>query len=640
MRLAANTIFLVLILLAWAGSSVVSAPLSLGEEPVRVLDGGELAVLQDPSRAMSLEDVRQAQADGRFRPIDGNLGLGYIPEAAWLHLDLRVSATSPVTRWLEVVPSYLDDIQLFHLDPSGTLDHRVGGDMLPQSVKEVQYRNTLFKLDLQPGEHQLYIRLQTTSTLAAIVKLWQPDAFEQQQRIDYFSYGLYFSLIFTVLLFNLVNGLVTWRPIFFVYVGYLALNSLQWLSINGFVAEFLFAQQPLLANLTLGLSLSLAAAITFVFYIMILELRIYHPFLYRISQAGVGVALLTALATPLGYYQTFAPLLFWIGIAIIALAPGPIQRLWKTGEWWSRLLALAYAIYCLLVCINLLGVMKILPFSERISHAGMASNIFHILFLHFAILLHFRRVEKAHAQALQETALACRELELEKGFRHEQGQLLAMLSHELKNPLATVRMSVDAITAAPGDSQRRGRIERSLTQINTIIERCALADRLEQGALEPHLSRCDIVGMVTEIIETSGNPQRIQLEASPRLPEIYSDAMLLAVAISNLIDNALKYSPPDSRVSVTITQGTPGADSEALRGIQLTVSNLADPGDLPDPERLFGKFYRGSRAQGQSGSGLGLYLAKGITVKLGGQLSHYGNHPQVEFILWIPETLS
>ena len=637
MRYFRNVVLFLLLLPAGFASPAGATPLLLGEVPVRVLDRGELGLLQDPGRRMTLDDVRSAQAQGRFRPLDGNLGLGYIPDAAWLHLDLRVDGASPVRRWLEVLPPYLDDIQLFHLDPSGKLDHRVGGDLLPQSAKEEPYRAHLFKLDLVPGQHQIFIRLQTTSTLAAVVKLWQPDAFERQLRSDYFIYGMYFSLIFTVLLFNLFNGLVTRRRIFLVYVGYLALNALQWLAINGFVAEFLFPEQPLLANLTLPLSLTLAAAMAFVFFIMILELRIYHPLIYRINQLGAGVAVLTAVVTPLGFYQTFAPLLFWIGIVAIILAPGPIRRLWSKGELSSRLLATANLIYCVLVSISMLGVMRVLPFSESIIHAGMASNIFHILFLHFAILLNVLQVEKAHALALQETAATHRQLKMEQGFRREQGQLLAMLSHELKNPMATVRLTVDAMPAAQADHQRRGRIERALANMNAIVERCTQADRLEHASLEQHISHCDIESLVREAITTSA-PGRVQLEAAPRLPTLHTDPMLLSVAIGNLIDNAIKYSPPDSRVSMTLAHGPSGPDRETGQGVRLTVRNLIGAGGLPDADRLYDKFYRGDGAMGQSGSGLGLYLAKNIAGQLGGRLSHRIDHPHMEFSLWIPVT--
>ena len=357
-------------------------------EPSFTVSQGPIRVLVDPSHQLTLEQVRAAYATGQFRAIPGNLGLGYTPDVVWLHLSIERRAEQSSAGWLEIMPPYLDDVQLFHIRPDGTIDARRGGDRLPQSAKEEDYRGNLFKLALQPGEHELYLRLQTTSTMAAIVKLWQPDRFERHLRLDYFVYGLYFSLILTVLLFNAVNWLVSRRRIFLVYVGYLFLNALQWLGINGFVAEFIFPAQPLLANLTLGMSLSLAGAMAFGFFIMVLELKQYHTVLYRISLSGLVLGIVTALATPLGYYSVFAP--WFLALCIISLCgiPWPTRRLWRTGDLWARLLAVAYITYGLLVTINILGVLAVLPFGEGINIAGMTSNIAHILLLHFAILLH------------------------------------------------------------------------------------------------------------------------------------------------------------------------------------------------------------------------------------------------------------
>lgn len=80
--------------------------------------------------------------------------------------------------------------------------------------------------------------------MTAIVKLWQPRAFEQHLRGSYFGYGLYFSLILAVLLFNAANWLVARRWIFLVYIGYLLINTVQWHTTNGFTAEFLLPERP------------------------------------------------------------------------------------------------------------------------------------------------------------------------------------------------------------------------------------------------------------------------------------------------------------------------------------------------------------------------------------------------------------
>lgn len=391
---------------------LLSPPLFAETPAVITFNQGQITVLRDKTTQLTLEHVRSAHAGGQFKPLTGNLGLGFSPDAAWLHLS--VNQDHPSARWLEVMPPYLDDIRLFHIDPDGWIDERRSGDRLPQTAKEEPYRGHVFKLDFKPGHHDIFIRLQTTSTLAAIVKLWQPRAFEQHLRGSYFGFGLYFSLILTVLLFNTANWLVSRRSIFLVYIGYLLVNGIQWLGINGFVAEFLLSEQPGLANLALGLSISAGAAMGWLFFMKILELNQYHPYLYRFSQFGIAVSLVTFVATLVGQYQLFMTILLLTGTVSLLTVPWPIWRLWKTAEIWARLLALAYLLYASLLLLNVLSTLAILPFAEWSIQSGMASNIAHILFLHFALLLHLRRIEADHAIALDKSGLAERLLSMEQ----------------------------------------------------------------------------------------------------------------------------------------------------------------------------------------------------------------------------------
>ena len=599
---------------------LLQSPLLHAESPPLIsYDQRQLSVLRDHSKQLTLEQVRAAHAEGQFKPLAGNLGLGFIPDAVWLHLSVERTTGQSPAGWLEIMPPYLDDVQLFHIRPDGMIDQRRAGDRLPQSAKEEDYRGTLFKLALEPGEHEIYLRLQTTSTMAAIVKLWQPAAFASHLRGNYFVYGLYFSLILTVLLFNAANWLVSRRRIFLVYVGYLSLNALQWLGINGFVAEFILPAQPLLANLTLGMTLSLAAAMAYGFFIMVLELKQHHPVVYRISLAGMALCLVTALATPFGYYGTFAPWMLGFGVLTLCSVPWPAWRLWRTGDLWSRLLAVAYLIYGVLIAINILGVLAVLPFSEAINLAGMASNIAHILLLHFAILLHYRNIEADHAEALEKSVLAIRQAALEKTHREDQDKLLAMITHEIRTPIAVIdaaTQTLEALDETPNADreERYERIRRSVDRLSVLLDLTVAQTRSEvdhwtlaQGMFEPAALTAEVVGLL-------GSPlaQRIEVTVMEPLPRLIGDDRMLRFALLNLFDNACKYSPPGTPVRVQI--------EAAAGGVTWRVADDG-PGIPPGmDEKIFEKYVRLGASGNQAGLGLGLYLARHIVERHGGTL--------------------
>jgi signal transduction histidine kinase len=610
--------------------------------PVITFDQGQIAVLRDKSKQLTLDQARAAHAQGQFKPLPGNLGLGYIPDTVWLRLS--ISQEHPAARWLEVIPPYLDDIRLFHIRPGGQIDERRSGDRLPQSAKEEPYRGHLFKLDFEPGEHALFIRLQTTSTMTAIVKLWQPLAFEQHLRSSYFGFGLYFSLILAVVLFNVANWLVSRRAIFLVYVGYLLIIALQWLTTNGLTAEFLLPEQPELVNVALGLLISLGAAMAWLFFMMILELKQYHPFLYRFSQFGIVLSLVTFVATLLGYYQIFMTILMLTGTVSLLTVPWPMWRLWKTGEIWARLLALAYFLYASLILTNILGNLAILPFSEWSFRAGMASNIAHILFLHFAIMLHYRRIEADHAESLKQSALAQRQLALEQAYRGEQDNLLRMMSHEIRTPIALIDSARQVLEALdedrgdPADPQRQrryGTIQRAVGRLGALMDMVSAREKdlpnvwqLVNVPLDPQALTASVINMLDPVVTA-----RIHVVAEADLPVISGDERLLRIALLNLLENAGKYAPGEAPINVTLKP----SEQENVAGVCWHIED-SGPGIPPGmEERIFEKYSRLGETSGTAGLGLGLYLVRHIFEHHGGWVRvEAGRNIGAGFIVWLP----
>lgn len=610
--------------------------------PVITFDQGQITVLRDKSKQLTLEHVRAAQVEGQFKPLAANLGLGYIPDAVWLHLSIAQDESAE--RWLEVMPPYLDDIRVFHIRPDGQIAERRSGDRLPQSAKEEPYRGHLFKLDFQPGEHELFIRLQTTSTMTAIVKLWQPRAFEQELRSSYFGFGLYFSLILTVLLFNAASWLVSRRTIFLVYVGYLVINTVQWHTTNGFTAEFLLPEQPELTNLALGLLISLGAAMAWLFFMAILDLKRYHPFLYRLSQFGIAVSLATFVATLAGYYQIFMMILLLTGIVSLFTVPWPMWRLWKTGENWARLLALGYLLYALLLLINILGNLAILPFSEWSFRAGMASNITHIMFLHFAIMLHYRRIETDHAAALEKSALAEQQLALEQAYRGEQDNLLRMMSHEIRTPIALIdsarqvleTLDEDRLDPPEPERQRRyGMIKRAVSRLGALVD---MALTREKDIPESwQLVRMPInPKALTETVVSLLDPnvvKRIHVSVEAELPTVDGDERLLRIALHNLLENAGKYAPGESPINVTLT----ACEQENVPGVRWHIEDCGPGVPSGMEELIFEKYTRLGESSGTAGLGLGLYLVRNIFEHHGGLVrAESGRSKGAGFIVWLP----
>ncbi len=111
---------------------------------------------------------------------------------------------------------------------------------------------------------------------------------------------------------------------------------------------------------------------------------------------------------------------------------------------------------------------------------------------------------------------------------------------------------------------------------------------------------------------------------------------MLAVIFNNLLDNALKYSPRGSAISVSIVRES--HPQGAVQRVSVTNQALAEP--LPDAARLFQKYYRGDAVQRISGSGLGLHLSRLLARRQGGDLQYQTAARCITFTLVLPESLT
>lgn len=213
----------------------------------------------------------------------------------------------------------------------------------------------------------------------------------------------------------------------------------------------------------------------------------------------------------------------------------------------------------------------------------------------------------------------------------EQDRFLSMLSHELKTPLAVIRMSL--LNDSP---ESRQRVERNITDINAIVERCLQTDRLQHDRIAVAAARCDLQALIDKSIADSQDPQRIMLTSHAPLPACETDQQLLGIILANLLDNALKYGAANSPVAIEISF----QESDGRPGMRIDVTNTAGTAGLPDPEQVFSKYYRAPGAHAKTGSGLGLHLAAGFAHKLGGQLLYAPQGDTVKFVLWIPLRLA
>ena len=207
----------------------------------------------------------------------------------------------------------------------------------------------------------------------------------------------------------------------------------------------------------------------------------------------------------------------------------------------------------------------------------------------------------AQAQALRET-------------EEMKNTLLSLVSHELRTPLAAIKASAGGLLQG-GAAWEPATLTEALQDINDESDRLGalvgkLLDlsRLEAGAWKPDLDWCDLVDVLGTALARlpAGDGARVQIVAPSDLPLVRADFVQIAQVMTNLLENAFKYAPPETPVTVLIA-----ADRDAVR------VDVADcgPGVPPgEAETIFERFHRldKHRRMGVPGTGLGLAICRGI----------------------------
>ena len=207
--------------------------------------------------------------------------------------------------------------------------------------------------------------------------------------------------------------------------------------------------------------------------------------------------------------------------------------------------------------------------------------------------------------------------------RKTQRDFLANLSHELKTPLTSLigfsQALVDGSLKSEADRARAATIvhEESERVLRMAQELLDLA-RVEAGSIALNITAVDLGGQLQQELEivrprAAARELKIALDVPLDIPPVGADPERVHQILDNLLDNAVKYAPVGSTVSVTV--------SVADGAVETVVSNPAGP-HAPDPERMFDRFYRAdpSRSGTAGGVGLGLAISRELTLAMGGRL--------------------
>ena len=204
--------------------------------------------------------------------------------------------------------------------------------------------------------------------------------------------------------------------------------------------------------------------------------------------------------------------------------------------------------------------------------------------------------------------------------RRELQTLVSDISHQVKTPVANLKMVTDTLLAKPVTEQERQDflqgIRSQTDKLEFLVQSMGKASRLETGAVtlkKRDVPLLDTLAQAMSGIVYSAEQKGISVEVEcPEDLRVSHDSKWTAEALFNLLDNAVKYTPAGGKISVSVAQWE-----------MYVKLDVADTGKgIPESRQaaIFRRFYREEEVHNQPGVGIGLYLAREIVTRQGGYI--------------------
>lgn len=584
----------------------------------------ESAYLEDPTGTLSFEQAQQAA----FTPYTDILSKGYTDSVFWVHLKISANSSGK-PRVLRMQPTYLDDIEVYQ-QQHGSWVKKVVGDRHAFAEREIH--QTSFGVYIEPNEHEadIYVRLKTSSTHLISFELLDKAEFLRFEGLRDLMLSLFLGVNIMLLLWLVMQNSLQKDQLLVQLVLFL-LVDLFYLSFKlGFVSRYLLPNSPELADY-----------LTSIFVILIV---FFGALFHRTFIAAEMPVKAMQIAFKLVFAFSFVPIvLFLMGVysralmlnallvlvmALLSIATLVVHLVNK--KLFSRFFAIGYFTLGLLILIGTAPIAGVIKANGLSLYSNIYSGMISSLML--LMLLRDRQHQKdlATNAAIESERIVQIELAIEKERRELQGQLLSMLTHELRTPLYLLRLVIDGMS---GKDKLVAQADQAVKDMYMIIERCQQMDRFD-GASEDtlELSEFNPLAVIHELISQYSASARF-ISSINNTRSLHTDLMLFRIIVGNLIENAVKYSAPDKDILLSVSSKCVNSRNYW----QFSISNHAGKAGVPDADRLFDKYYRSPGAHNISGSGLGLFLVKSLTELLGGKVSYVATNNQIGFEVCLPQ---
>lgn len=597
------------------------------------------AWLEDTSGQLRWSEVQQKD----MQPYTGMLSKGFGDSVIWLKLRVDPGKRpapnkEPDRMVLRIRPVYLDDIQVYDpLAPGGLAG--TTGDRHHPRMDEFQSLDFLLPIARGTEARDIWLRLASTSTRQIDVQALDLEDLNQRTRLQQLVFAGYIGLILIFAVWAFVYWLFSREHLIGVFcltqtaALFYALGSLGYM--RAFWPEHWPA--PWLDQTVTFFSIT-AVSSAVLFHVLLLRELSPPRWMQRLHIAIV--AMLPVKLVLMVVWPVMALRMNMIEVLIspiVFLCSVIWARGWSNPQVTQRpplAKPVVLSFYTLLVATLAVASLAGLGLAKSgeialniVQMHGLVTAFFVLLMLQYRAHV-INQQRHAISMALERSQLQAQQ---EREVREEQEKLLTMLAHELKTPLSTMHMRLDA--SAQGSRE----IRQAIRDMDNVIERCLQTNLLGDRQLTAQFETVDVIHLLQDVVSCCKQPERVILDV-PQQTRIQTDSQLLFIVLNNLLENAGKYSAPGTPIVVRLQ--APHRLSSGAVGMQLQVCNAPGAAGWPDADKVFDKYYRSPNARRQAGTGLGLFLVRNLVQILGGRIDYTPEAQRICFTLQLPQTPS
>ncbi|MDF1629837.1 MAG: sensor histidine kinase [Alcanivoracaceae bacterium] len=656
----AGTLMFVWMLLGSPWSTATTLTID-GRQPYQSLSGS-LAWYRDGSGNMSIDDIIVSDRQGMFTDAAGLPSFGYTSDTIWIRFAVTSQEIEHVPRLLGISPSFLDHVRLFSVQNGQIQDLGIQGDREPWHQRVIPWRHPLYQLPhLNEGQATFYVKLQSTSSIAANLTLWESDAFAGQSASVMFLYGALLSTGILVCALSLLFLAFLRQSVYLYFLLYAMSYTFLIAQIEGIIHFIVLPKTPLHLEWLQVIFQAVGLVSLIILFSKITNLKTYYPKIEKsLIRASYLAAIVGLIPMMFGLYAISIPFYWMIFAAIFISIPAATLFLRKEIGVIAYMYASAFGVIAAGLLVRLVWVFGLSGPNILSENNFIVIILIHIGIMFITLATKYVQLEKTmrnagetaiasirQSEKLLENLVGQRTLELDQANQNleqqldiskqksidlekthsrlslalnaekksalEQRQFLRMVAHEFRTPLSVIQMASDLIASDPRTPEVHAttnceRIQHASERMAAVINQALREDKLDSAEWRKNARFIQVSELLHNSIsygEMISSGKRSFSAVCDEHLHIQGDYDLLLTMLNNIIDNAVKYSAENSSIYVI-------GEQHPDHSISIQISDQGCGMNKEELRQVLDKYFRADTATNVPGMGLGLYIVDRI----------------------------